>query len=713
MTPSTPVTPANANGRRGRYALRMSNRRRASSTYATCARISIGAGIALLAAAGSLSSVAGAAEHAHGAVHRSAAAPSATARTHPRQATAIVPSGTAPPGGTVFGTTPADTPESVSFILRARDLPQLKSAVEQGVHNFLSVSQFAQTYGQSPAHVDGLEAYLAGFGIQSQADADDLDVTATGTAGQFDQALAVQQLEYHVPAHPGRGGAAGVPSQTVHGSPKAPKLPTLLAREVLTVLGLTNYGPFTSQAVRAGLAVAPNGSIGADQCVQLSGVPDACNLPTDFDADYGLDPLIDGGSIGAGQTIGIVTEAALDPGAPQYFWSNVLGLPPTGRTVTVENVDGGPGAPSDFSGSNETDLDVEQSGGVAPGANVIVYQSPNSANGFADAFFDAASQNVAGSVSASWGVSETALQLGAALGLEPSTYAAAFDEAFLEMAEQGQSTFAAAGDAGAYGASRDIGSTNLSVIDPGDSAFITSAGGTTLPWSGSLTGITGSVTVSVPSQRAWGWDYLWPAIAKLNGVPRRLAAESEVIGGGGGFSADEPLPIYQQGVAGTKFFRSVRYLTPTKDMDVDGITVPTAWRFDARPAVTNGTGSGRAVPDLSADADPLTGYLVYDPSALVLGEPALQGGWGGTSFVAPQLNGSSAVIESYLGHRVGFWNPSIYALASSAHSPFTPLQQSGTMNDNLFYTGEPGSLYNEATGLGVPDLSELASDLKR
>jgi hypothetical protein len=33
------------------------------------------------------------------------------------------------------------------------------------------------------------------------------------------------------------------------------------------------------------------------------------------------------------------------------------------------------------------------------------------------------------------------------------------------------------------------------------------------------------------------------------------------------------------------------------------------------------------------------------------------------------------------------------------------------MNDNLFYTGEPGSLYNEATGLGVPDLSELAYDL--
>jgi hypothetical protein len=45
----------------------------------------------------------------------------------------------------------------------------------------------------------------------------------------------------------------------------------------------------------------------------------------------------------------------------------------------------------------ETDLDVEQSGGLAPDAKVIVYQAPNTDSGFADAFFDAASQNLAGS----------------------------------------------------------------------------------------------------------------------------------------------------------------------------------------------------------------------------------------------------------------------------------------------------------------------------
>ena len=80
--------------------------------------------------------------------------------------------------------------------------------------------------------------------------------------------------------------------------------------------------------------------------------------------------------------------------------------------------------------------------------------------------------------------------------------------------------------------------------------------------------------------------------------------------------------------------------------------------------------------------------------------------------MAPQLNGSSAVIESYLGHRVGFWNPSIYALATSSRSPFISLQQSGTTNDNLFYTGTPGSPFNEATGLGIPNLSKLALDLR-
>ena len=77
--------------------------------------------------------------------------------------------------------------------------------------------------------------------------------------------------------------------------------------------------------------------------------------------------------------------------------------------------------------------------------------------------------------------------------------------------------------------------------------------------------------------------------------------------------------------------------------------------------------------------------------------------------MAPQLNGSTAVIDSALGHRVGFWNPSIYKFATSWNSPFTPLEQSGTSNDNIFYTGTPGTVYNPATGLGVSELRVAGS----
>jgi kumamolisin len=191
-------------------------------------------------------------------------------------------------------------------------------------------------------------------------------------------------------------------------------------------------------------------------------------------------------------------------------------------------------------------------------------------------------------------------------------------------------------------------------------------------------------------------------------------AITNVAGGGGGFSAVEPEPSYQRLVSGTASYKGVKYLTPTDDQVVvtgTDFTEPTSWSVTSTPPLVSGWSSGRAVPDLSADADPESGYLLYEPSAVAAGGEALEGGWGGTSFVAPQFNGSAAVIDSYLGHRTGLWNPSLYALAGGSASPVTPLDTAGTSNDNLFYTGQPGTLYNAATGLGVPNLSKFATDL--
>jgi kumamolisin len=604
------------------------------------------------------------------------------------------------PGASAFGTTPSDTPERVSFILKERDKGELESLVTGGVRHFDSVSQFAARYGQSPAVVKELTAYLAKFGIKTTVYPGNIDVSAAGTAGEFDSALSTSQQNYHVPSQPGHDGHR-IPAQTVYSASVSPKLPYGFGQDVLAILGLTNYAPFVSHSVHE-----------TSKPSAATGTP-GDYLPSNFAANYGLTGVAKKAD-GAGETLGIVTLAAVDPGAPQYFWANVAKVPATGRTLTVDNVDGGSGAPSDAVGTGETDLDIEQSGALAPGANVLVYQAPNTDPGFIDAFFTAASSNVASTLSTSWGESETVVAAAVAGGTETAAYEAAFDQAFLELSIQGQSVFDAAGDAGAYDDSDELGTTELSIDTPADSPYATAAGGTTVPWSGTINGPEGTASVSVTKQRAWAWDYLWKAIATTSGTSYSTAAIANAAGGGGGFSEVEPKPSYQYDVPGTSSYEGVQQLTPIDhEVVVTGthFTEPTAWSVTATPSVVSGRGSGRAVPDLSADADPFSGYLLYEPSAVAVGGQALEGGWGGTSFVAPQFNGSAALIDSYLGHRTGLWNPSLYALAGGYGSPVTPLNTVGTSNDNLFYTGNPGTLYNEATGLGVPNLTALASDL--
>jgi kumamolisin len=618
------------------------------------------------------------------------------------------------PGSKVFGNTPAKTPETVSFVLRAHNLSQLEANVTGGVSKFLTVNQFASSYGQSPSTIAALESYLGTFGLKTSAYANDLDVVATGTAGEFDKALAVKQRQYRVPAFRGHGGHTGVPAQTVHGAAQSPQLPASLANAVLAVLGLSNYSSFVSNAVHADQKILdPHSS--ASQCIAETGLPKACNTPADFANHYNLDGLYNRGALGQGQTVAIVTLAALDRGAPQFFWKNILDMKPSGRTVTVTNIDGGPGAPSDASGTGETDLDAEQSGALAPDANVIVYQAPNTDPGFFDAFADAASQNIASSVSTSWGESEVVIKEEIAASEETPAYVAAFDEMFLELAAQGQSAFDASGDEAAYDDYDELGTTGLAVDNPADSPYITAGGGTTLPFTGTVSGPDGTAPLtSGNAERIWGWDYSWASTAKVNGEPLQTIAEDPLLGvtgSGGGFSTFESQPSYQQGVSGTSSYTAVPYFTSTDFQDIGGgVFEPTAFGFNPNPPTIRGFGVGRAVPDVSTDADPMSGYLLYEPSFKGIGQAVLQPDWGGTSFVAPQLNGSTAVIDSFVGHRVGFWNPSIYRFATQSNSPFDPLDTPGTNNDNLFFSGTPGTVYNPGSGLGIPNLAQLGMD---
>ena len=189
------------------------------------------------------------------------------------------------PGATVFGATPADTPETVSFVLQERNINILKANVINGVRNYLSVSQFASVYGQTPADIAALTSYLAHYGIKTDVYADNVDVVATGTAGEFDSALSVTQNQYHVPALAGTGGSSGIPAQNVHGTAQAPLLPYRLSNFVLAILGLTNYGIYADHAVKPIASLAKPQAGSSNSCLATFGLPNGCHLPSDFAAD--------------------------------------------------------------------------------------------------------------------------------------------------------------------------------------------------------------------------------------------------------------------------------------------------------------------------------------------------------------------------------------------------------------------------------------------
>jgi subtilase family serine protease len=576
--------------------------------------------------------------------------------------------------------TSSKTPENVSFILLPQNLSGLEQQVNAGMPNgYLSVSQFAARYGQTQANIAELESYLTGYGISSTVMANDLDVQATGTAGQFNKALSVTQHDYAVTGSDGE-------TETVHAADQAPLLPPNLAQFVQAIFGLSNYPIAKSDTAHSTLGMRSAAAAGTPGNGDL--------MPAFFSSHYNLSPLLNHGATGADQTIGIIALAGFNPSDAQYFWSQV-GAPSSPSRIQVTPVDGG-----STSDGLETSIDVEQAGVIAPQATVKVYEAPNSSAGYIDSFFLAASDDTADAVSASWGSTELVNDLRVANGWIPANSNASFDEAFLELAAQGQSAFNSSGDDGAF-ASWESGITNLDDLDPSASPWITSAGGTTVPFDWRP-----AAPVVVPAERTWAWDYVWPDWQFYGAASEASWAEGLAHGSGGGFSSNEAEPAYQQGVPGTNTFSAITWLTPTDFQTQDGYQIADQWKFNPSPTVIQGTGTGRATPDLAANADPESGYEVYDTPQL--------GGWGyywgGTSFVAPQLAAATAVINSYVGHRVGFWNTSIYRFAKQNDSPFTPLDTTGASNDNLYYTGTPGNVYNVGSGLGIPDLARLAAD---
>ncbi len=132
---------------------------------------------------------------------------------------------------------------------------------------------------------------------------------------------------------------------------------------------------------------------------------------------------------------------------------------------------------------------------------------------------------------------------------------------------------------------------------------------------------------------------------------------------------------------------------------------------------SSGTGQGpcsggvcREVPDVSADADPSTGYVVFESDLA---------GWselGGTSGAAPLWAAVLAVVSSADGttNGDGALNDALYALDSSTTTYFNDVT-SGNNDYNGTSSGQyPAQVgYDMATGLGTPIASALATGFKQ
>jgi kumamolisin len=133
--------------------------------------------------------------------------------------------------------------------------------------------------------------------------------------------------------------------------------------------------------------------------------------------------------------------------------------------------------------------------------------------------------------------------------------------------------------------------------------------------------------------------------------------------------------------------------------------------FAARPSWQTGPGVGgqgvpdmREVPDVAADADPITGTAFVSDGSVEAGN--------GTSLAAPIWAGLTALMDQYLRNQgqspIGFANPIYYRLAADSSLSPSPFHDV-TIGGNVFFRAGPG--YDPVTGLGSPDVAALTEDI--
>jgi len=409
------------------------------------------------------------------------------------------------------------------------------------------------------------------------------------------------------------------------------------------------------------------------QCEAIFTAP--CYGPDQLQTAYNEQPLFNAGITGAGQTIVIVDsfgsptiQADLAVFDAQYNLPappSLKIIQPAGRVPAYDPTD----ANGDVGWAGETTLDVEWAHSMAPGANILLVETPvDETEGTAGMPQIVKAENyvinhhLGQVISQSFGATEPTFPSAASIqGLR---------SAYFNAARNHVTVLAATGDAGATDDSNAAGTlvyTHRAIDWPSSDPLVTAVGGTQLAL---LT--TGQRT---QADVVWNDSTNYALNDAFSGSPGPTALAT-----GGGVSTVFARPSFQNSVAGV-------------------------------------VGDQRGVPDISMSGACSGLVNTYDSFG---GEPA---GWYvdcGTSEATPLFAGIVALADQLAGHSLGLINPALYAL-SAAKAPGLVDVTTGNnsvsfLQNNQLYTVRgfrAGPGYDLASGTGTVDAKLFVPELVR
>jgi subtilase family serine protease len=540
-----------------------------------------------------------------------------------------------------------------------RELAALYDRSSPTYHHWLAPGVFTARFAPPASARTSVRDFLRDSGLTVMASSSPFLVRAVGNSSQVASAFSTTIDGYRA--------ASG---QRFFSEAAPIRVPAALASSVAGVVGLADTAQEHPLDIPTSSAESPVAHYGAGP--QGSGL-----TPSQLDGIYGAGAAVSAGQRGQGKG---VTMAVFELSG--YTASDITTYARAfyGRTYTPHlvniDVDGGPLTPkcptgdvcnpkNDYSGDIEVEADLETQIAIAPRASTYrVYNAPNDQTGQTtiDEYMKIASDDLAESISTSWGLCEQDIGAGAAV---------AENVAFTQMAMQGQSITAAAGDDGAFDCLQD-GTSNakdVAVDDPGSQPLVTGVGGT------SFEGFDPGADKN-PSYPT-GQETVWNDLNACNGTKQGLAACIRFGAGGGGVSVFWSRPSFQKG-----------------------------------PGVENL--KNREVPDVSANADEYTPYAEYCTGSRKTNSTCASfgGGWfgiGGTSLSSPLWAAVIGDATGFNGARFGTATMTLYPLFQAKYSTYfhdiTGVHQ--TENTNGKYPVTPD--YDMATGIGTPVIGALVT----